>query len=93
MHIPLRAKAARGADAAFVFGAVIGNAYSPTQPLKAAGITPVYGGGGQLAGTQLTGINDSSQIVGYYTNTNNPNPNFWSQQGFVYSGSSRVVNV
>jgi uncharacterized protein (DUF1330 family) len=28
--------------AAFVFGAVIGGAYSPTQPLKAAGMTPVY---------------------------------------------------
>lgn len=28
--------------AAFVFGAVIGGGYSPTQPLKAAGSTPVY---------------------------------------------------
>ena len=28
--------------AAFVLGAVIGGAYSPTQPLKAAGMTPVY---------------------------------------------------
>ena len=28
--------------AAFVFGAAIGGAYSPTQPLKAAGMAPVY---------------------------------------------------
>lgn len=28
--------------AAFVFGAVIGGEHSPTQPLKAAGSTPVY---------------------------------------------------